>query len=259
MIRLLPVLFVLLGLSPAFAQQSPLVAMQTGDESRGWQAVGRLQLGDRGFCTATLIAEDLVLTAAHCLFDKETGARLPIETIEFRAGWRNGRAEAYRNLRAAVVRPDYVYSGAEDLERVGYDVALLQLDRAVKLPQVQPFPTGPEPDANASVGVVSYAQDRSEAPSLERSCQVLDRGGDILVLSCDVDFGASGSPVFEMGEGGPRVVSVISAKAESQGRKIALGVGIETTLPILKAELGLDRPGKVRLLSGGGGAKFVKP
>lgn len=242
----------------AQAQQSPLVAMQTGDESRGWQAVGRLQLGDRGFCTATLIADDLVLTAAHCLFDKETGARLPLDTIEFRAGWRNGRAEAYRNLRAAVAHPDYIYSGAEDLERVGFDVALLQLDRPVRLPQVKPFPTGPEPDKNASVGVVSYAQDRAEAPSLQKSCDVLDRGGDILVLSCDVDFGASGSPVFEMGADGPRIVSVISAKAESDGRKIALGVGIESALPLLKTALGIGAPGKVRLLSGGG-AKFVKP
>ena len=260
MTRILMIVLAALALAPAAgAEQAPLRRLDTVDSGRGWEAVGRLNLGRKGFCTGALIAPDLVLTAAHCLFDKETGARIETSQIEFLAGWRNGRAEAYRNLRAAVVHPDYVYSGAEDLERVGYDVALLQLDRAVKLPQVQPFPTGPEPDANASVGVVSYAQDRSEAPSLERSCQVLDRGGDILVLSCDVDFGASGSPVFEMGEGGPRVVSVISAKAESQGRKIALGVGIETALPILKAELGLDRPGKVRLLSGGGGAKFVKP
>ena len=39
-----------------------------------WPAVGRLTLdGGQGFCTASLIAPDIILTAAHCLYDEKTG------------------------------------------------------------------------------------------------------------------------------------------------------------------------------------------
>ena len=43
---------------------SALRLLMTGDDSRGWHAVGRLNIGDNSFCTGALIAPDLVLTAA---------------------------------------------------------------------------------------------------------------------------------------------------------------------------------------------------
>lgn len=260
--RLSPVLLFALAALPALADGRGLVSLQTGDDQRGWEAVGRLELGTRGFCTATLIADDLVLTAAHCMFDKATGARHDIGDIEFRLGLRNGRAEAYRGVKAAAVHPDYIYAGVDNLDRVAYDLALLQLDQPVRLPQVHPFATGSQPQTGDTVGVVSYAQDRAEVASLEPDCDVLDKGPDILVLSCDVDFGSSGAPVFHIGPDGRAViVSVISAKAEVKGRKVALGTALDRGLNLLKAELGLDAPGKVRLLSAGGtgGAKFIRP
>lgn len=264
-----PALFAaaLLHSLPALAQEAPLVSLQTADDSKGWNAVGRLNLGAHGFCSGALIAPDLVLTAAHCLYDKSTGARIEPRDIEFQAGLRNGRAEAYRNVSRTVAHPDYIYSGDSEIDRVGYDVALVQLDQPIRQPSIKPFETASVMGIGTEVGVISYAQDRAEAPSLQQTCHVVDASFTVLVMSCDIDFGSSGAPVFAMRNGVPVIVSVISSKAEANGEKVALGAVLQAPLRVVMAEIEKDNgpvalSGKrVNTLSGGkaSGAKFVKP
>lgn len=252
----------------AVAQDSRLLRMDTTDAGRQWQAVGRLDVNGDGFCTGALIAPDLVLTAAHCLYDSRSKARLQPETIEFLAGWRNGRASAYRTVRRAVVHPEYIYDGQVSTDRVRNDIALLQLQRPIRNTTVTPFETDVRPRKGDRIGIVSYAHDRAEAPSLQDVCTVMGRQEGVLVMSCDVDFGSSGAPVFSFDNGIPRIVSVVSAKAEVEGKSVSLGASLAEELELLQAQLtnvptgGHLPPGVGRAIVGevrnDTGAKFVR-
>ena len=267
MLRFLIIVLALGTSGAALAQDSRLQRLDVGDEARQWEAVGRLELGGRGFCTGALVAPDLVLTAAHCLFDKETGARLDPARIEFMAGWRNGRAAAYRSVRRAVTHPDYAPATNVTADRVRNDVALLELHHPINNTRVTPFETDARPRKGQKIGIVSYARDRSEAPSLQNICEVLARQDGVLVMSCDVDFGSSGAPIFSFEGGVPRIVSVVSAMAEVEGRKVSLGTQLIDPLQTLRAALdngaGVFQEAAPKMFTSGirrdTGAKFAKP
>lgn len=252
------------------ADDAELRKLQTGTVAEPWEAVGRLNIGGKGFCTGALIAPDLVLTAAHCLFDTDTGRRIDQNGIEFLAGWRNGRASAYRDVRRAVLHPEYDFGSDVSSERVRTDIALLELTRPIRNTRIEPFMTAELPSKGDRVGVVSYARNRADAPSLQETCHVLGLQEGVLVTSCKIDFGSSGAPIFSFDGGAARIVSVVSAMAEISGEDVSLGTELAGSIEYLRAELARGagfvdvNPPTVSRISVGEdrrdtGAKFVRP
>ncbi len=258
----------------ALATDPPLQMLESSLQVQGWEGVGRIDVGGRGFCTGALISQRLVLTAAHCLFDKESGARVPDGDLVFRAGWRNGRAAAEGQVQRSAIHPRYTPEQGTDIDNVAHDLALLELSHPIRNLGVTPFEVYAEPRGGDQVGVVSYARGRSEVPALQERCQVIERDrSGVLMLSCNVDFGASGAPVFAISEGRAQIVSVVSAmgrgNVDGAQRQVSLGVSLGTRLEELRAALdtsdrrfvrapgpGSDAP---REMSSGGGARFLRP
>lgn len=279
--------FLLLMVVLAFAQiivvgakgqttDNPFEMLDSGIQIQGWEAVGRIDLGNSGFCTGALISDKLVLTAGHCLFDKKTGVRIEDSEIVFRAGFRNGRAAAEGRVRRSAVHPGYVTAGGTDVNNIAHDLALLELIHPIRTMGIVPFAVNAQPQTGDKIGVVSYAKGRSEVPALQESCDVLGKEGDnIVIMSCSVDFGSSGAPVFALSNGRAQVVSVVSAKGEAKldgvPSNVSFGVALGPRLDTLRDALAAgDRrfiaapvAGQVsqgpRQMSSGGGARFLRP
>lgn len=236
----------------------------------GWEGVGRLDLG-AGTCTGTLVARDLVLTAAHCVVDEATGAVLPTGPMRFHAGLTKGAVSATRGIGKVVVAEGYLSDGSQSLtQQVQSDLALLRLDSPIFSTEAEPFKVHMDTVRNDRVTLLSYGQGRNESPQRESGCRHKQtyRGG-LMTFDCDVTFGSSGAPVFTSDQGRLRILSVISMMSEAPGReREAIGMSLPAVVEALMREMRNDsaRPpvsaGARRVTVGqraAGGARFVRP
>jgi protease YdgD len=265
-------LILVLAMPVSAQENSGLDRLDTREDLRGWEAVGRVDLADGGFCTGTLIAADLVLTAAHCVIGPG-GTPVDAGRITFQAGYADGASIVDAPVSRTVAAEGFSGREAAPLEETLSDVALLQLASPIPTSLISPFVVS-LPGAGDEVSVVSYAQGREEALSWQRVCKVLDQQGGFIAVDCDVTFGSSGAPVLDRSGYRARIVSIISGGYREGDRTVAFGMQLPAVVDDLKARLRAGRvtsaaPGSAtrggvkRITVGEGssdmGARFVKP
>jgi protease YdgD len=229
---------------PASALDLERRRMLNAAESAPWRGVGRINvvtpLGD-SMCTGTLIAEDLVLTAAHCVIDRFSRRPYKPDTVSFVAGWRLGQKVAESKAKAIAVHPGYNAApkmpGTQDLKDIGSDMALIRLARPIPAARAAFFHVAEAAEPGVSLTLISYRRDRPDALTRQEGCNVVGREGPVLELGCEVIFGASGSALFAEHDGQMEVVAVLSAMGEENGRGLAFAVAVDGVLDEVRAAL----------------------
>ncbi|MBO9411846.1 MULTISPECIES: trypsin-like serine protease [unclassified Ruegeria] len=265
MIRALLTALCFIGLATASFAQSAKRKLTDRDDLYGWEAVGRLDIGNRGFCTGTLIAQDIVLTAAHCALDRGTGQLYAPGQLTFRAGLSDGEALAERKVEQIAIHPDYTKHGGLSAEAVRIDVALMRLDQPIPYSVANPFALHSGRVLGNEVSLASYGRGRSEAITRERSCRILRRHQGLITFNCDITFGSSGSALLARSGSRWQILSVVSAVGSDGRQKVGFGMELSGIVSELKAALRRDAPqpkAEIRRLQVGSGksnsgAKFI--
>jgi protease YdgD len=250
------------------AAGSSLIRLTDREDLFGWEAVGRIDVGANSYCTGSLIAPDLVLTAAHCVYDRR-GVLVGADAMTFRAGLRDGQFISQSGVVQVVAHPGYRDAPRLSAQSIRHDVALLKLSDPIPAAVASPFVLAERGHAGLRVSVVSYGRGRDMALSWQRDCGVTGAGRGLMSFDCDVTFGSSGAPVFSRAHGGrARIVSLISSGTVSGAEQIAYGMDLPGIVQALKGDLrsgwgmpARTTPGRLQVGQGGisMGAKFQKP
>ncbi len=218
-----------------------------------WQAIGRVNIGGRAHCSGTLVAENVVLTAAHCLFSRRDQKMVVPGIVHFLAGYSKGEYKGHSKVKSYIVGDGYDGSKGAGRANLPHDWALLTLE--VSLGEDLGFLTvpsnwfNPSPEdtdqpptterrrisIDSNVTTAGYPGDRKHILSLEEDCDILTTAGEgrILFTSCVALNGDSGGPILQKNADDWHIIGVQTSALKANNKISGVGLSAIVYQPYL--------------------------
>ena len=190
-----------------------------------WNAVARVQSTIGGRCSGVLIAPSVVLTAAHCLYNRRTRALLQPVSLHVLFGYQRSAYHWHREVARITIGPGFDGTKAQPQPS---DWARLELAEPVP---VMPLPlVGGVTTAGMAVALAGYNQDRTQLLMADLACHVgrvgvLPGGARFVAHDCAGTRGTSGGPLLTKREGGWAVIAINIAAGKTENLALDASFG----------------------------------
>ena len=190
-----------------------------------WNAVAKVQSTIGEHCSGVLIAPSVVLTAAHCLYNRRTRVLLQPVSLHVLFGYQRAQYRWHRQVARLTVGPGF--DGTAGRPQPG-DWARLELSEAVPVTPLPLFDGGVSP--GMMVTLAGYNQDRAQLLMADLECQIrhvaaLSAAATFLFHDCAATRGTSGAPLLTRREGGWGVIAINIAASQTENLALAARFG----------------------------------
>lgn len=190
--------------------------------------IGRVNMDGRGHCTGTLVGDNLVLTASHCLWDKKSERWYGAQFVHFVAGYSQygfaGHSKATHLLISQQSDP------ATFLETAAFpnDWAVMILEKPLgkELGQIDLLDPLLMKGDLPNLLIMGYRRDRAHALTAERNCVARQDPGNagLFLHNCQGTFGVSGGPLMGVLNRKPILAGVVIGIIERDGKQFGAAI-----------------------------------
>ena len=167
-------------------------------------------------CTGTLVAPDLVLSAAHCVMDPWKRTPFPLKDIHFLAGVLGSENNGHATAKCLHFPKDYEFvpptlpSKKVPIRAFFKDAVVIVLNEKLA---VEPVPLAQGVVAEPGLRLVhaAYPKDRRFALTAQLGCHLLraDLEGPLWFNDCDTRPASSGGPLFTQLDSKLKLVAIM--------------------------------------------------